>query len=333
MRSAPAAMVEPVAAAIGQHGRPDMVLATDMFDLPTWLGLVSRDLRFSGWFDEVPLVTYFHENQWAYPSAPGTPVDHHYGYTNLLTAAVSDECWFNSEFNRRSFLEFSRRFIGRMPDSNDSTDIDRIESVSRVLCPGFAPPNITSKNREAGAPIRLGWVGRFEHDKRPDRFIELLDVLNVKGVSFELILLGQRGRNCESLDLIQTRYRSLIRFDGYAETRQEYEGRLGEIDVVISTADHEFFGIAICESIWAGAVPVTPNRLSYVEYVPPSLRYDSIQQAAEIIAKLGPSCEREDLIDDCRSRIAAYRIDEAVGGIDSAVERLSTNGGTRDEFR
>ena len=324
MRSAPVAIQDVIADAVATHGRPDVVVASEMLDLPTWLGFASRDDRFKPWLFDVPLITYFHENQWAYPTAPDARIDHHFGYTNLLTAAASDACWFNSEFNRKTFLDLSRAFINRMPDSRHAIDLTQIRASSRVIAPGFQASQRVPRDRDDDAPLRLGWVGRFEHDKRPDRFAELLNRLAESKQRFELILLGQRGRNCNALDEIRGRYGDKILFDGYAESRDEYEQQLGQIDVVLSTADHEFFGIAICEAIWAGAVPLTPNGLSYVEFVPEQLRYDSIDQAAQIVAGLGRREDRSNLNATCRSRIASYRISVVAGVIDAELENAAS---------
>ncbi|WP_372896809.1 DUF3524 domain-containing protein [Stieleria sp.] len=326
MRSAPVQLCPLVADLVQSHGVPEVVLASDMLDLPTWLGLASRDARFR-WLGDVPVVTYFHENQWAYPQAPDARTDHHFGFTNLLTAAASDACWFNSEFNRRTFFELSRDFISRMPDARQAIDLTEIEHASRVIAPGFRPPKIRDTASRDDAPIRLGWVGRFEHDKRPDRFLALLDCLTAQAVRFELILLGQRGRRREVIDEIRARHGASILFDDYAESRDAYEARLGQIDVVVSTAEHEFFGIAICEAIWAGAIPVTPDGLSYVEYVAESLRYGAIEQAAEIIKGLQTPADRERLSERCRRRIADYRIDRVVRAIDSALETVGSRSG------
>jgi glycosyltransferase involved in cell wall biosynthesis len=39
---------------------------------------------------------------------------------------------------------------------------------------------------------------------------------------------------------------------------------------VVSTAEHEFFGIAVVEAMAAGAFPVLPDRLVYPERIPDS---------------------------------------------------------------
>ncbi|RMF41876.1 MAG: DUF3524 domain-containing protein, partial [Planctomycetota bacterium] len=104
--------------------------------------------------------------------------------------------------------------------------------------------------------------------------------------------LGQRFArgNDDHLQRLRTRAGDRILFDGFAESRDAYWHRLSQIDVVISTADHEFFGVGICEAIDAGAIPLLPNRLAYPEilaYVtgPQAARYlyDSLDEAAELL--------------------------------------------------
>jgi glycosyltransferase involved in cell wall biosynthesis len=323
MRSAPVELGEIVSKAAQTHGRPDVVFSSGMLDLPTWLGFATRDKRLKSWVSDVPLVTYFHENQWAYPTAPDARIDHHFGYTNLLSAAASDACWFNSEFNRRSFLEGSAAFVKRMPDARGAIDLHRIADSSRVIAPGFRPPAFATREDQPGRPVRLGWVGRFEHDKRPDRFADLLSRLDDRGEQFELFLLGRRGKTGADLQQIRERFGDRILFDRFAKSRAEYESKLREIDIVVSTADHEFFGIAMCEAIWAGAVPVTPDGLSYVEYIPEALRYHSLDHAAEIIAGLSEAADRDRFVSVCRSRISRYRLSEVAGVIDGALQRIA----------
>jgi glycosyltransferase involved in cell wall biosynthesis len=48
----------------------------------------------------------------------------------------------------------------------------------------------------------------------------------------------------------------------------EYRALLRKADVVVSTARHEYFGVAMVEAMAAGAVPLLPARLSYPEIVP-----------------------------------------------------------------
>lgn len=319
MRSAPLEMAAAARATIDQHGYPDIVFCTDMLDLPQWRGLL-RDERIL----RTPTVIYFHENQFTYPRSPDARVDFHYGYTNLLSALAADECWFNSAFHRRDFLGAAEKFIARMPDAKKVHCFEQLATKCQVMPPGFDPPDqlppkVTNRDR----PVTIGWVSRWEHDKRPDRFAELLAILDADGVDFRLVLLGGRPRQPSvSLLQIQQRFGSRIRHDGWVESNDEYWRQLQGIDVVVSTADHEFFGIAICEAIWAGSVPALPNRLSYPELVPTSCCYDSLDEAAKIIRRCCDVNVRAKLAGDAKASIAPFRMNLIAATIDQAITRL-----------
>jgi hypothetical protein len=59
---------------------------------------------------------------------------------------------------------------------------------------------------------------------------------------------------------------------------------------VLSTALHDFQGLAIQEASLAGCTPFVPNDLSYPEYFPTAFRYQrcgqATQSAANIVARL-----------------------------------------------
>lgn len=330
MRSAPLAILSQLHQKIDPALPPQCVIVSDMLDLPTWLGFASRHVSLRQWIHQVPIVAYFHENQWAYPKAPHAREDHHYAYTNLLTAAAADACWFNSAYNRTTLLDSSADFLKRMPDSADVPNLDEIRSRSRVIVPGFEAidPAVGNERKKPPTkqpvdPIVIGWVGRFEHDKRPDQFALLLETLANQSVTFELVLLGERGRPNEALQQILNRHGHRVRYNGYAPSREEYWHQLSSMDIVVSTADHEFFGIAMCEAMWAGAVPIVPNRLSYPEYVPETLRYDSLEEAALKIVRLSGDRSWESLQAECRRRIEPFRMPKVASIIDSEIDALT----------
>ncbi|MEM8564527.1 MAG: DUF3524 domain-containing protein, partial [Pseudomonadota bacterium] len=47
-------------------------------------------------------------------------------------------------------------------------------------------------------------------------------------------------------------------------------------DVILSTADHEFQGLAVLQAVMRGCLPVVPDRLVYPEIYPNQFRYPSI---------------------------------------------------------
>ena len=95
---------------------------------------------------------------------------------------------------------------------------------------------------------------------------------------------------------------------------------LQSMDVVISTAEHEFFGIAVCEAVWAGAVPVLPRRLSYPELVTAESLYDSTEHAAALIARATNTQYRRESQQSNRQRIANLRMQVTVPRIDQALQ-------------
>jgi len=73
---------------------------------------------------------------------------------------------------------------------------------------------------------------------------------------------------------------------GYAKDREEYSRWLREGDIVVSTASHEFFGLAVLEAVRAGCRPLLPRRLSYPELFPPEFLYDDEEFEARLEAAL-----------------------------------------------
>lgn len=320
MRSAPVCLTDATRKTIDTKGYPDAIFCSDMLDLPLWRGLL-RDPR----IQRTPAAVYFHENQWTYPQSPGARIDFHFGYTNLVTALAADACWFNSAFHRDDFLTASESFLQRMPDGKQAHQVKTLHQRCLVIPPGFDPPESPPSLRNestvpASGAITIGWVSRWENDKRPDRFVDLLRILYDRNLDFRLVLLGARPpAACESLETIRTRYSDQILHDGYAESSEQYWEHLGSIDVVVSTADHEFFGIAICESIWAGAVPVLPNRLSYPELAPPDCLYDSLEHAATMIESLRSPDARTRMSAVCRDQIQSLQMEHTVTRLDEEL--------------
>ncbi|KAA3645919.1 MAG: glycosyltransferase family 1 protein, partial [Proteobacteria bacterium] len=78
---------------------------------------------------------------------------------------------------------------------------------------------------------------------------------------------------------------------GYVDKRQEYIKILQQADGVLSTADHDFQGIAMLEAVACGCQPLAPNRLVYPDLYPLENLFaatpeDPEQQARAILDKL-----------------------------------------------
>lgn len=245
--------------------RPDLVLASDMLNLPVFLTLAGERLA------AVPVALYFHENQLTYPLQPGEKRDLHYGFINFVSALRADTVIFNSAYHLGAFFEELPRLLKHFPDYNELWAVDALRGKSHVLPLGLDLARFdVHRPRQAttGRPLIL-WNHRWEYDKDPETFFRAIYTLADEDLNFGLILLGESFRNwpAEFLEARQRLTGHIVHF-GYAEDAATYARLLWQADVVVSTALHEFFGAAIIEACHCGCFPILPRRLSYPELIP-----------------------------------------------------------------
>ncbi len=259
MRHAPVTIARRIAELVSAGESWDVLLCSDMLNLPELKGLAPQ-------ICSLPAVTYFHENQLTYPVQPGreNQRDMHFAYTNFTTALSADAVWFNSAFHRDSFLPALRKLLTHMPDFGHAELVDELMSKSAIHPPPIDTPHVR-KFRSPG-PMRILWAARFEHDKNPEDLLAALRILTNRGCDFRLSVIGQQFADSpQAFKDIESEFAGKIDHWGYQNTRQEYQNVLAQADVVISTANHEFFGIAVVEAIAAGAYAILPRRLAYPE--------------------------------------------------------------------
>ncbi|MFW6146406.1 MAG: tRNA-queuosine alpha-mannosyltransferase domain-containing protein [Planctomycetota bacterium] len=236
--------------------RWDAVVCSDMLNLPEWRGLAPAAVR------TLPAVAYFHENQPAYPDPRWDKRDLHFAFTNFATA-LAGEPWFNSAWHRDVFRDRLADLLKAMPDHRDAAAVEAIRSRARVLPPGIDPPEARPPRR--AGPLRIGWAARWEHDKDPATFFAALDDLDATGVDFRLSVMGESfGAGSRPFREARCRWADRIDHWGFLP-RDDYRRALAEIDVIVSTALHEFWGLSVVEAAAAGVMPVVPRRLAYPE--------------------------------------------------------------------
>jgi glycosyltransferase involved in cell wall biosynthesis len=259
MRHAAITFADQVATRIRDGGQWQILFCTDMLNLAEFRGLCPPAVR------QLPSIAYFHENQLTYPRRRDDPRDLHFAFTNMTTALVAERVWFNSAFHRDTFLTAVDDLARRMPDYPPLDIAAGTRAKAAVLHPGIdAPP--TAADRRRDGPLRILWVGRWEHDKNPELFFDALERLRQRGREFRISVLGQAFEDVPAcFAAARGRLADSIVHWGYLPDRRQYQQALCDADVVVSTADHEFFGIAVVEAVAAGCYPVLPNRLAYPE--------------------------------------------------------------------
>ncbi len=169
-----------------------------------------------------------------------------------------------------------------------------MRSKSSILFPGIDFTYIDQQSKASvyapGPPIII-WNHRWEHDKNPERFFEVLSDLFSSGIDFRLILLGKTFSNSpqcfsEAKNVFGTR----VLHYGYAASYRDYVALLCRGDVVVSTALHEFFGIAIIEAVRAGCLPLLPERLAYPELFAKEYLYRESELTEKLAQAILRSC-------------------------------------------
>jgi glycosyltransferase involved in cell wall biosynthesis len=337
MRHAAVTFADETAARMRAGKTWDAVFCTDMLNLAEFLGLCPPELR------KLPTVVYFHENQLTYPNRNSSERDLHFAFTNLTTALAATRVWFNSAFHRDEFLSAVEALIGRMPDYRPADAVARIQSKADVHYPGVGhspiPPSTSS------GPLRIAWVSRWEHDKDPEMFFLALRELANMGHDFRLSMLGESFANVPAcFETARREFADRVDHWGYLDSPEDYWTALAAADVVVSTARHEFFGIAVLEAVAAGCFPLVPQRLAYPEVlndVAGCFHSGTAEDLASRLAELSENkaagtldAGRDQRIDRLLKR---FGMETFAAGMDRAVELpefgagYDTNGRSNDE--
>ena len=266
----------------------DSVLFSSFLDVAVFKAMVAS---LEGWNTRCRYLTYFHENQFCYPGFLDKHTSHQFTSINFTSALVSDSIAFNSEYNRDTFLAHCSSYLEKAADMELGGTITELDKKSLVLYPGIdfsLLDRVERPPKSAGEVKTIVWNHRWEHDKNPEEFFTTLYRLQENGIDFKLRMLGQTFTHCPAcFDEARERLASNIVQWGYVDSLQDYFAMLAGSDIVVSTAFHEFFGIAVLEAVRAGCVPVLPKRLAYPEIFEdrflyePGLLYDHLLKALQ----------------------------------------------------
>ncbi len=301
----------------------DLLMVTDMLDLPAFLALTRPR------FADIPILCYFHENQFTYPRLRGTKFNSWFGQINYLSACAADYVAFNSPFHRADFLG-ALRTLAEAPNAWLTDElIDGIEAKASVLPVGVELAWLNA-HRAEGAPAQpplILWNHRWEFDKAPAMFARAVAALASEGVEFRLALAGDPGPNPapEMVNLAKA-CADRITHCGFVTSHEDYARLLWESDIVVSTARHEFFGVGMVEALYCGCVPAAPRRYNYPSLVPGpwhgACLFDSEE---ELVAKLRGLIRGPLAADDAgRRSVERFRWETVIAEWDETLAAFSS---------
>lgn len=251
----------------------DVLLATSMVDVAALRGVHPHLAR-------LPCVVYCHENQFAYPKSlhqkpPLEPL-----MVNLYNALAADKLVFNSNWNRASFIAGAQQLLAQMPDHVPDSILPSIAAKAEILPvpmraykPGVKSPAPFS----AQNPLEIVWNHRWEFDKGPDLLLAIVQALP-QHLPLRFYILGQQFRQ-QPAEFAQIKILIEERFElahwGYCADELAYLALLERCHLVLSTAWHDFQGLAILQAASSGATPLVPNGLAYPEWFAAEFRFGS----------------------------------------------------------
>lgn len=273
--------------------KPDLILATDMLDLTTFLSLTRKQTA------NIPTAIYFHENQINYPWSPDDPDkslqrDHHYGFINYTSALAADKIFFNSAFHREAFLAALPDFLKMFPDQNSLTNVERIAQKSEVLPLGLDLNRFLKfQNEVAAGPPKILWNHRWEYDKDPDTFFEIIFRMADESVDFQLVVLGESyAKTPPVFEKAKKKLAGRILHFGFAERFEDYAEWLWSADILPVTSRQDFFGISAVEAIFCNCFPLLPERLAFPEHIPDAFKHKHFYtDAGDLFEKLKAACQ------------------------------------------
>ena len=301
----------------------DFMVVTSMVDLAVLKGLVPS-------LSKIPSIVYFHENQFEYPKSERQKSVLEAQMVNLYSAMAADSIIFNSEFNKTTFIGGCDQLMNKLPDFTLTDLSSRLLRKSSVIPVPIADHLFEYSRCDflANSPVKILWNHRWEYDKGPDRLLMFLIELRKRQIPFEINIVGEQFRSVPpEFDQIKSAFSMQIRSFGYISNIDAYNELLSQSDIVLSTAIHEFQGVAVMEAVAAGCLPLVPSRLSYKEYIESTYCYESdiedpkkeaVSAVNTLLVIMGLQVNRRLM----SSMLQQYSWGELIGQYRSAIDRV-----------
>ena len=255
----------------------DRVVCTSACNLCELRGLNPQLSRY-------PNLVYFHENQFAFPGKQNLTALRTMQVTEIYTALAADQLAFNSKFNADSFLDGAAELLKQLPDEVPGHLLDTIAQKLTILPVPLSIPetvhsslnsSATTMTKRPNGYLRVLWNHRWEDDKGLDLLAAIIEQSHRQALPVHFVIGGPRHPKAATAFQKQIApFSNLVSILPYFPDHRHYLVEVSRCHAVLSTAKHEFQGIAVMEAALMGLYPVVPNHLVYPEYIPSKYCYD-----------------------------------------------------------
>jgi glycosyltransferase involved in cell wall biosynthesis len=256
----------------------DLLIATSMVDLASLRGFIPS-------LAQLPTLLYFHENQFVYPLGSKQRSNNvEPQLVPLYSTLCADAIVFNSNYNRSTFLQGAKELLKKLPGQLSPELLERIEKSEVIPVPleEFPfEPTTSAVRKNSKKILDVIWNHRWEYDKGPKLLQCLAQAILTQRLPIRLHVVGQQFRSSpdefEKIAALLEQHAAALAIVqgsfGFIENRESYISLLRHCDVVLSTALHDFQGLAIQEACTLGCTPLVPDALVYPEYIDSEFLY------------------------------------------------------------
>ncbi|MAW08101.1 MAG: hypothetical protein CME61_07455 [Halobacteriovoraceae bacterium] len=258
------------------------IITTSMLNLVELKGLLAKS------YQHLPIHIYFHENQFAYPVGANDPDKNskrleHYQFIQIMSFIYADEVFFNSEYNRKTFIKGATSLLSKLPDFKEHLEIglNRRTNLFKIF---FNKSDFNLTKKKNTPEIFFVWNHRWEDDKNPRDFFKFLKFIKKDQIKFKLIILGKETHH-EEFKKAKLDFKDQIHHWGEVKERKKYLRLLSLATHTIITSNHDFFGLSALECVLSEVKTVFPKRLCYHEHFSDNewklISYDNFREAKE----------------------------------------------------
>lgn len=143
-------------------------------------------------------------------------------------------------------MENINNIVKLLPDYRPKYLKQTIEKKCQVLHYPIVYPDIKICPVVNDNILHVIWPHRWEFDKGPEDFFKILYRLKEENIPFRLSILGERFKDVPQVfHDAKLDFQSEIVNYGFIDNKDDYYKVLKSGNVVVSTAKHEFFGVAL----------------------------------------------------------------------------------------